>query len=286
MEKEKFLAPDFTMLEVISFATNGCPLGINIPNYDDIRETEGFKNVFLGNSMPSYAGNTSQIQFATPEQAKILSELLLKAYEVHVACHELLGHGTGKLLYRNEDGSSHKFVDPITKEEYESCYEKGDVWGTKFGVISSSYEECRADTVGYFLCTRPDVYTLFGWEDKDVDTLLWVNCMSQFRKGILGLPLYNAELKKWGQAHTQGAFVFSMWIMKNQNQENKIVEFEITGENKDDFVIHLNKERLCTEGKVLIKDLLIVLQTYKSSGAFERGKKFYDEYSAVSDYFL
>ena len=110
--------------------------------------------------------------------------------------------------------------------------------------------------------------------------------MSQFRKGILGLPLYNPELKKWGQAHTQGAFVFSMWIMKNQDQDNKIVEFEITGENKDEFLIHLNKERLFEHGRPLIKQLLIVLQTYKSSGAFERGKKFYDEYSEVSDFFI
>merc|ERR1711972_707559 len=31
MEKDNFLAPDFTTLEVICFGTNGCPLGINVP---------------------------------------------------------------------------------------------------------------------------------------------------------------------------------------------------------------------------------------------------------------
>ena len=65
MEKETFLAPDFTTLDIICFATNSCPLGINIPNYDDIRETEGFKNVFLNNSMGSYTMNA--VQFATEE---------------------------------------------------------------------------------------------------------------------------------------------------------------------------------------------------------------------------
>jgi len=43
---------------------------------------------------------------------------------------------------------------------------------------------------------------------------------------------------------------------------------------------------LVTEGKELIKQLLMVLQTYKSTGAAERGKKFYDEYSEVSEFFL
>lgn len=96
MEKDSFLAPDFTTLEIIGFASNSCPLGINIPNYDDIRDNEGFKNVFLNNSMPSYA--ISSMQFATEEQMKLLAEHTSNTYQVHVACHELLGHGVGKLI--------------------------------------------------------------------------------------------------------------------------------------------------------------------------------------------
>lgn len=94
--------------------------------------------------------------------------------------------------------------------------------------------------------------------------------------------MYNPDAKRWGQAHTQGAFVFAMWIMKNQ--KSKIVDFVLDGE--DNFFINLDQELLWSEGRDLIRDLLIVLQTFKSSGCVERGAKFYNEYSEVSDHFL
>ena len=74
-----------------------------------------------------------------------------------------------------------------------------------------------------------------------------------------------------------------MWIYKNQ--KSKIVDFEIVGDNED-FLIHLDKENLIKEGKDHITSLLMVLQTYKTSGANERAAKFYAEYSEVSDFFL
>ena len=79
----------------------------------------------------------------------------MRTYQVHVACHELLGHGVGKLIYRTSDGKAFSCTDPITGETFESCYEEGETWNTKFGAISTSYEECRADTCGFYLCTLP-----------------------------------------------------------------------------------------------------------------------------------
>lgn len=55
---------------------------------------------------------------------------------------------------------------------------------------------------------------------------------------------------------------------------------------EDDFQINLDMELMYSEGRGLISDLLIVLQTFKSSGCLERGAKFYAEYSEVNESYL
>jgi hypothetical protein len=72
---------------------------------------------------------------------------------------------------------------------------------------------------------------------KDTIYTIW---LLYIRKGILGLPLYNDEVKRWGQAHTQGAWVFVQFLLEHQMQGQEILTLNFD-EEKRQFSINLNK---------------------------------------------
>ena len=118
------------------------------------------------------------------------------------------------------------FEDPVDHSQFESCYEKGDTYNNLFGDFSSSYEECRADLSGLYLSKLPDVYKVFDFKEDFAKDLLWLNTMGEIRKGALGqISAYNPATKKWKQAHTQGAWVITNYLLQNQKQ--KVLEIKL-----------------------------------------------------------
>lgn len=74
-----------------------------------------------------------------------------------------------------------------------------------------------------------------------------------------------------------------------QNQKSKVIEIKIQKDpktKKDDFYIDINKENYETEGKELIGKMLTSFQIWKSLGAYEEAKAFYDKYSKVGEFEL
>lgn len=60
------------------------------------------------------------------------------------------------------------------------------------------------------------MYETFNWTAKDNDILRWSSMLGEARKGILGLESsYNEDKHRWNQAHTQGAYVITQYIMQN-----------------------------------------------------------------------
>ncbi|BFZ07144.1 hypothetical protein BsWGS_10183 [Bradybaena similaris] len=284
-EKDKFLQPDFTSLDVLAFGGSGIPAGINIPNYDDIRQSEGFKNVSLGNVLTSGYKDT-KINFIREEDKELYSKYKIQSFEVQVGLHELLGHGSGKLFIEESPGKFNFDIETVThtetKEKITSWYKQGETWDSKFSTIASTYEECRAECVGIYLCLLSDVLKIFGHTGDDADDIIYVNWLNMVRAGLTALEFYSPETGSWRQAHMNGRFVI-LRVMLEAGEDLVKIE-KVAGEDgKADLMITLDRAKIIPVGKPAIGAFLRKLQVYKSTGDVESARKMYSRYSDVND---
>lgn len=195
-EKDKFSKPDFTNLDLVAFACSGTPIGINIPNYDDIRMSEGFKNVNLGNAYPR--PKPENMHFMAKEDIDLMVKYDKESLTMVVALHELLGHGTGKLFTKNtEDGKTNYeegTPNPFTGKPIETFYTDKETWSQKFGKLHSGYEECRADSVAIYLMNYEEPYHIFFPGRKaEWDDMYYVGWLDMIYGGVKGLVYYNKD---------------------------------------------------------------------------------------------
>lgn len=294
-EKTNFIKPDFTAINVLTFATANIPMGINIPNFDDVREEYGFKNVVLINALAINFGtgkedsvNSKVIDTAhvVERDAQHLLKYRAKSFAVNVGLHELLGHGSGKVL--TEDASGNKNFDPestvspLTGKPVTSWYKAGQTYDSVLKELASPMEECRAESVGILLSTEPEVLRIFGYEpttDGTVHDITYANWLGMTRDAISGFGAYNPETRKWGQAHINARYVIARQLMRFG-----VAKIELVGDDK--IVYSVDRSKILTDGVAAIKDLLTHLQVYRATGDYEGAKKFFGEDLSSVDSFM
>jgi dipeptidyl-peptidase-3 len=291
-EKDKFLSPDFTSLEVLSFAGSGIPAGINIPNYDDIRQTEGFKNVSLGNVLSAKAPN-EKIPFIAEKDQEVYRKYRDASFEVQVGLHELTGHGCGKLLQETSKGvynfdEKNPPISPVTGKPVTTWYKPGQTWGSVFGSIAGAYEECRAELVAMHLSCEFPVLKIFGFGDGSTDMdgeagdVLYASYLSMARAGLASLEMWSPKSGKWGQPHSQARFSILQCFLQAGEDFCKL---EYNGDDVTDLKINLDRSKILTVGRKAVGDYLQKLHIYKSTADVETGTKFFNDMTTVEPEF-
>jgi len=151
-KKQNVQPPVANAITVVSETGDAGPIsagGINLPNEQDIRQQYGTKSVLLFNITTAWAATIGQRaieEFSSSDEEKQRAEKYwLDARKLHIAMHEVLGHGSGKV-------SDKLTADPSSylKEYY------------------STLEEARADLVALWDFADPKLAELGIQNQEDL----------------------------------------------------------------------------------------------------------------------
>jgi dipeptidyl-peptidase-3 len=261
----------------MTFISSGIPAGINIPNYDDIRQNIGFKNVSLGNIIGSSYNSKEPSKYINKEDNQLYKKYIQLSFKITVAGHELLGHGSGKLFYEDIDKT---IINPLTNKKITKWYNKHDTYSSVFGNMGSAYEECRAECIGLLFSNNKQMINIFhNNNDSNIDDLIYVSWLSMIRSGIISLASYDINNKKWLQAHSNARYV----IYQMLNEIPNFINIQLMDNN---FIITVNRYLIHNKGIEHLRQFLLKLQVYKSTADIDNAKQLFMSYSKVDDYHI
>ncbi len=286
-EKENNLLKNFIGIEIVCNCKEEFELGRNSPNYREITEFEGFKiiNILNLNKYEKF-GDFDSI-FFNDKDLKILSSNGKNALILKTALHAFLGHGTGKLLRKDENNKFNfdveHLLNPITGNLIDNYYNLDETYEDKFKDIAKVYEEFRADLHSLFFCFEQKIYQIFEINHKDYQNVIYAIWIKYIHQGIYSLYLYDIKNKTWNQSYSIGAWVFVSYLIENQKKEKEIL---IINFKNNEIGIKINYEMIIFYGRDIVQDLLIKIHIWKCTGNYERAKKFIEKYLEVNDDFL
>ncbi|KAH7087391.1 peptidase family M49-domain-containing protein [Paraphoma chrysanthemicola] len=167
-EKDLLAPSDLSSIHTLVYNSSIIFDGINLPNFNDIRQDCGFKNVIVETSLTAPRSKAAFIDVASRDAFQRSENW---AWYLWLIAHETLGHGSGKLLTETTPGefnfeSHHPPISPIDNQSIKIWYKPGQSWHGQFQGLAATVEECRAELVGICMMDNNKYLKLFGFDEK------------------------------------------------------------------------------------------------------------------------
>jgi dipeptidyl-peptidase-3 len=229
------------------------PVGINLPNDQQVRETYGSKSVSLSNVNEAYDRSTTaefRREFAwTPEEAARAEKWSSVAGELTTNMHEVIGHASGKI-------AEHLKGSPQTalKEQY------------------SALEESRADLVALYFLPDAKLVELGLVDAKDHQEIVQAEYEGYTRNALVQLRRIR-EGTQIEEDHMRNRQMIVRWLMSNTTAIDVRER-----DNKTYFV--MVDPKAFQEG---VGKLLAEVQRIKAEGDYEAAVKLFETYGVHFD---
>ena len=229
------------------------PVGINLPNDQEIREKYGSKSVSLTNVNEAYDKSTSsefRKEFAwSVEEADRAEKWSSIASELTTDLHEVIGHGSGKIA-EHLKGSPQSFL----KEQY------------------SALEESRADLVALYFMPDPKMVELGLIEAGDHAEIVLAEYESYARNALVQLRRIR-EGTQIEEDHMRNRQMIVQWLLANSSA------IDVRTRDGKTYYAMVDAEAFQEASGRLLAEV----QRIKAEGDYEAAKALFDTYGVHFD---
>ncbi|KAF2688085.1 peptidase M49, dipeptidyl-peptidase III [Lentithecium fluviatile CBS 122367] len=284
-EKSLFEAPDFTSVHALAVCGSIVFEAANLPNYEYIRETYGFKNIVLANRLSVNNNPNLPCYWVDPSELEDFKASTHVVRFITTAIHELIRHGSGKLLSEIKPGTydfdkQNPPTNPLSGEAVTSHYLPSQTWTSVFGKLAGTVEECRAILMSEYLMDNKELLGIFGYTntgDITANNLLYCTYMNIGVDGLQALEHYNSKDQSWGQVHHQAHFS----ILKHLLQDGDgVIDIAHDTTNRT-LTVHVDRSKILSHGKPTLAQYLCRLHIWRCTADVSSCRKFYEPMCAV-----
>ncbi|PON21540.1 dipeptidyl-peptidase 3 [Trichoderma gamsii] len=284
-EKSLFEAPDFTSVHALAVCGSIVFEAANLPNYEYIRETHGFKNIVLANRLSVNNSPNLPCHWIHSSELNLFKSTTHIVRFLTTAIHELLGHGTGKLLSETSPGTynfdkQNPPISPLSGEAVTSHYLPGQTWTSIFGKLAGTVEECRAILMSEYFMDNKHLLSIFGYTDSSsitADDLLYATYLNIGVDGLQALEHYNVQGQAWGQVHHQAHFSILKHLLQDGDGTISIAHHPL----QQSLTVHVDRSKILSHGKPSLGSYLCKLHIWRCTADVSACSNFYEPLCAV-----